>query len=78
VSAVCKSCGAEITWARTIKGHPIPLDPKPASTGNILLSDEGTALVYHNPDSIAPGRRHEPRYLSHFVTCPQADEHRKR
>ncbi|HEY1309247.1 MAG TPA: hypothetical protein VGF24_37165 [Vicinamibacterales bacterium] len=77
MSAVCKSCGAEIVWAKTIKGRPIPLDRAPSQRGNVVLSDEGTALVYNSPGAIAPRYQDSPRYLSHFATCPDADEHRK-
>ena len=72
----CKSCGAGIIWAKTIKGATIPLDAEPTKTGNIVIED-GNALVYNNPDAIAPRLRSEPRYVSHFATCPNADEHRK-
>jgi len=72
----CKSCGAPIRWAKTIKGRPIPLDPDPSPRGNIVLSDEGTALVYNSPGAIAPRYTDDPHYLSHFATCPNAESHR--
>lgn len=75
--SVCKSCGSEIFWAKTIKGASIPIDAKPSPRGNIILSENGTALVYRDPSAIAPRYANEPRYLSHFATCPNADTHRK-
>lgn len=78
MAAACKSCGAHIIWAKTIKGHSIPLDSLPSSLGNVVLSEEGVALVYAGPAGIAPRYQDEPRYLSHFATCPNADEHRTR
>ena len=74
--AECSSCGATIMWRKTIKGRSIPLDPHPDLRGNVVISEEGTALVYNNPAAIAPRYADAPRYLSHFVTCPNADEHR--
>jgi hypothetical protein len=73
----CKSCGAAITWAKTIKGRPIPLDARPSPRGNVIISEEGVALVYRDSSAIAPRYADEPRYLSHFATCPNADTHRK-
>lgn len=78
MAATCKSCGAPVRWAKTIKGRPIPLDPIPAPNGNVIISEEGTALVYAGPAGIAARYQDEPRYLSHFATCPNADEHRNR
>jgi hypothetical protein len=72
----CKSCGAEIVWAKTIKGRPIPLDPAPSPRGNIVIGEAGIALVYNAPAGIAPRFEDAPRYLSHFATCPDADLHR--
>lgn len=76
--AECSSCGAPINWAKTIKGRPIPLDPDPVPQGNVIISEEGTALVYNTAAAIAPRYADAPKYVSHFATCPNADEHRKR
>ena len=73
----CKSCGAPIFWAKTIKGMPMPIDGEPSPRGNIVISEEGVALVYRDPSAVAPRYADEPRYLSHFATCPNADDHRK-
>ena len=73
----CSSCGADIIWHKTIKGRPIPLDREPTLRGNVIISEEGTALVYRDPSAIAPRYADEPRYLSHFATCPNAETHRR-
>lgn len=73
----CKSCGADIIWKKTIKGRTIPLDPEPTQKGNVIISEAGEALVYNSPAAIAPRYADAPRYLSHFATCPNADQHRK-
>lgn len=83
----CKSCNAEIRWAVTVKdGKKIPIDADPArEKGNITLQEragqpplavvldaQGNAPIpslQPSPDA--------PRYLSHFVTCPQAESFRK-
>ena len=81
--AACSSCGALIVWAVTVKDHPIPIDAKAHPQGNVELEQ--------NPDPREPptahmlgksDRRvgHPPpsiRYVSHFATCPNAEQHRK-
>jgi len=65
----------------------MPLDPEPAEGGTVMVDwDAGVGIVLsqagvaevraaeveHGPDA------HEPLYLSHFATCPQARQWRKR
>jgi hypothetical protein len=74
MSAACRSCGAPIRWERTVNDKPIPLDPEPVADGNLGIRDDGK--VYHvGEGSLDLG---EPRYKTHFATCPNATEHRKR
>lgn len=73
--AWCRSCGADIRWAELeVSSKRIPLDPFPAENGNILLNSNGKAEVLHKHDmeSATP-----PLYVSHFLTCPNAGEHRR-
>lgn len=63
----CRSCGAPIKWVKTAKGKNMPLD---------LKSEEKRIVV------VGAGAKGEfgyivDTYLSHFATCPQANEHRK-
>jgi hypothetical protein len=46
----------------------MPVDPEPVAEGNVVLVD-GLAVV---------GGEGEPRYTSHFATCPDAKRWRKR
>ena len=69
----CRSCGAPIRWARTEKGKRIPLDVEPVGNlprGAFTLAVEGDDLL---AKSVFPASY----YVSHFATCPCADEHRK-
>lgn len=70
--STCKTCGAPITWATTPQGKAIPLDPEPRADGNILVIN-GTAH-YASSDAL---RAMTPRHVAHFVTCPNANGHRK-
>ena len=72
--ASCRSCGAEILWAETVNGKRIPLDAEPAERPQgvfKLIERPG------NPTPLATSAATEPVYLSHFVTCPNADEWRR-
>ena len=64
-------------WALTEAGKRMPLDPDPVDGGNIVLTREaesnGTPLAAYVPAD--PGVM---RHVSHFATCPNADQHRKR
>ena len=54
----------------------MPLDPEPVEEGNIVLRelDQPTPLALAVPPAAFPD---EPRYLSHFATCPDAARHRR-
>lgn len=84
--ARCGSCGALMVWVKT-KSAAMPLDaheersgatersamvavPTVFDDGNIVL-DDGVARVKALGDE-------GPFYQSHFVTCPEAKQWRKR
>lgn len=75
----CSTCERPILWALSERGKPIPIDPQPRADGNIVLRALGGVedRVAHvlKPDETASA---EPRYVSHFATCPQAETHRRR
>lgn len=52
----------------------MPVDAEPNEKGNIELIDRGfiAAIVHSQPPLAA-----ETLYTSHFVTCPNAEKHRK-
>jgi hypothetical protein len=70
MSDTCRSCGAPIRWAITDHGNRIPLDPEPAEVGNLILVQRDGQL--HAAHAV-PGT-----HVSHYATCPQAAEWRKR
>lgn len=71
VIAKCRSCGADIIWARTSSGRNIPVDADPTPDGNVELT--GTTVVVHP----GPVPDLELR-MAHHATCPQAAEWRRR
>jgi hypothetical protein len=72
----CSSCGSEIIWAKTENGKAMPLDAAPVDPTKV----DGTCLLIDGVARFgaidAPTR--EPRYVSHFATCPNAAKHRRK
>lgn len=69
--ATCKSCGAAIVWAKTKAGKHMPMDPEPEQ----LLVEIGTGT---DGERIWPVVEVRKAWRSHWATCPQAAEHRRR
>jgi hypothetical protein len=72
MSVPCRSCGAPITWAITDQGKRMPLDAEPNPAGNVRLTL--TNAVVLRKDEVYDG----PRFMPHWATCPNADQHRRR
>ncbi len=76
----CASCGTEIVWVRTDKGKRMPVDAEPSPDGNIFpVDDDGmrngvTVVVLGQPSLDDP----DELWISHFATCDQADEWRRK
>lgn len=79
---LCASCRAEIVWL-TLRpgGRRMPVDAEPASDGNVLAdlaAGAGVVLSAAMVAEVRDGTPDEPLYRSHFSTCPQADQWRRR
>lgn len=75
----CRSCGEPVFWARTSAGKSMPVDAEPVEGGNLALTTrydaQGTRFVeYVDPAQATLDA--EPRYVSHFATCPDSDRWR--
>lgn len=69
--ATCSSCGAEITWVKSVtSGKPMPLNAEPEK--RIVLVD---AIGDLDRDGVRG--RVVDTYTSHFSNCPHAEKHRK-
>lgn len=79
-NARCSTCRAPIRWTVTEHGKAMPVDYAPVRGGNIVLRDEGTraVAVYVAPLLESDDDKARPHYVSHFVTCPQAAQHRRK
>jgi hypothetical protein len=83
----CRTCGAPIIWVKTEYGKAIPLDADPRVGGNVQLLDAGDRKaapengIAHviGPAAIELFRRAGVAlWVSHFSTCPQAAQHRRK
>lgn len=72
--ARCKSCGAEMRWCKTPRGSSMPIDAEPVEFGGNVVIRRGTAIVLKKGEASYPK---EPRYRSHFATCPNSAKHRR-
>lgn len=74
MSETCRSCQAPVIWVRTEAGKAMPVDAEPVPNGNLLLvAEQGKVIAYvREPDML-----NTSRYVSHFVTCGQADVWRR-
>ena len=68
--AACGSCGEPIVWVKSSNGKPMPLDQRKVLGGNIE--------IVHGVAHVRPSHSEALMYVSHFVTCPNANEHRSR
>ena len=68
---MCRSCRAWVVWCTTAKGKKMPVDAEPAADGNLVMKEDGTVEV-------VPVGSQPKLHLSHFVTCPDRREWRKK
>ena len=66
----CRSCHAEIEFARTVNGRRIPINPDgDLAAGNIVFDADGIAHV------VPAG---EGTHTSHFATCSDPARFRRK
>lgn len=83
IKSKCRSCGAEIFWAKWESGKMTPVDAvacQPSSKANLVLTLRGgllrqTELICEHFDSQKHDEKRN-RYTTHFATCPNAAKHR--
>jgi hypothetical protein len=79
--AACRSCGAAVIWTETERGKRMPVDAEPvhddgiAGTTFVLRAEHEPPLAVAAWPAAFPD---EPHYVSHFATCPDADDWRRR
>ena len=71
----CRSCGAPVIWCMTKHGRHKPVNAEPVGNGNINLHFDPLGLTVPVAAVVAAGKG---SHVSHFATCPKADQWRKR
>lgn len=75
----CRSCGAPIFWAKPVGGGSfMPIDADPVAEGGNIAIVDGAAQVFRGTLLEPPLPEGAPRYVSHFATCPDAKEWRRK
>ena len=80
--STCRSCGAEIKWVRMKSGKAMPVDP---CCRSIITAENGEAVIVTDDGEVVKGcfasfsqGANKTGYVSHFSTCPYANEHRRK
>lgn len=77
----CRSCGAVIDWVELESGKKMPVDAQPRPTWCPLPGELVIVKVYGKPAFVVTVPTDEPLVkvgVSHYATCPDADEWRKK
>lgn len=74
----CRTCKAPIFFVRLHpSGKALPVDERPSEAGNIvLMHDDSRDAVTLGPEEAAAYKRGK-KFVTHFVTCPDAKFWRK-
>ena len=73
----CRSCEQSIDWVRTVSGKNMPVDPDyiqhdEVKPGTVLVTDGGNVITVKAGDR----RPNIKGRISHFATCPEANQWR--
>jgi len=77
-TALCSSCRAPIRWVVTLGDKRMPLDVDPHPDGTVVRTVTRDGLVRARVLTGDQLPAQETAYRSHFVTCPNAAQHRRR
>lgn len=76
---LCRACGAEITWIKMPSGRSMPCN---AEKTRYRAEQTGKERFVTERGNVVHGRSAQDGeswgYVSHFTTCPHADEFRRR
>ena len=81
-SSKCKACGAWIWFVQMKTGSSMPVNEQPVAyvpgAGNRVYITEDGSYVHGRDWNKSDGPPREFGYISHFTTCPKAEEFRRR
>lgn len=73
----CRSCAAPMIWSVTTNGKRMPVDADPIVVNRGFRLDEEVEGDTPLARFTAAPHAGERLYVSHFSTCPNADQHRR-
>ena len=73
----CTSCKKPVIWTVTDKSKRMPVDAQPTADGSVALTVDG-ANVRARVVEVKFRFGRKDLHTSHFATCPNAAQHRKR
>lgn len=77
--STCASCGASVVWVLTVRGVRMPVDAVPSPDGTLrLVGVPPTAIAVGRTVDLLDTTDDGVRHVSHFATCPNADQHRRK
>lgn len=78
----CKSCHKDIIFIKMASGKNMPCDTEPISYRTAMPGVKGSLTLITPDGKIASGDfdpdSNKYGYTSHFATCPNANQHRRR
>lgn len=89
-SRYCRSCRRRIDWVTLGTGRRMPIDPEPDDErGNVMLVDTeldadvygvelGRFVVLGEAAALLERQRRTQLFLSHFESCPDAEQWRSK
>ena len=74
----CRSCGAEVIWRKTARGHAQILDREPTEAGTVMVLDDQRCRTMTKAEVEVMRKMNLRLWVDHHVTCPQASRWRKK
>ena len=81
--SICRGCGQEIDWIRTVAGKNMPVDPAPV----FVIEGGGNDRFVTDEGEVITGRAARPEegspalpvgFVPHWKVCPNAANFRRR
>lgn len=74
----CISCQKPIIWCATTKGNRMPVDYEPSASGNVSVEVRSGMDPLAKVLTVTQQFGRSNLRTSHFATCPQAAQYRRR
>lgn len=76
----CRACPAQIWWAKTEKGKPMPVNAHPSDEGNLIIVSrppQSASVIVHVLHADEDPPPEVQRYTPHFASCPGRKKRKK-